>query len=132
MKNLAITLLITIISFISAQASAIPAIVVKEFECTGFIPDPETGVPIFPLFTTETQGVAVVGKVGKISCHFDHDYPLERASASTDFVCAVPSPVTGELLVADRQLMLATPGGKALLECKFGPAKGEPQPPVLP
>ena len=46
-----------------------------------------------------------------------------------DFVCTVPSPTTGEILVADKQLMLATPGGKALLQCQFGPSKGKPQPP---
>jgi len=81
---------------------------------------------------TQTQGVAVVGKVGKITCHFDHDVDLPLAAAARDFTCSVPSPVTGELLIADRQVMLATPVGKAVLECKFGPAKGKPVPAVAP
>lgn len=109
-----------------------PAIVVKEFDCPGFIPNPETDnglPPVAPIFTTQTQGVAIVGKGGKISCHYDHGYPLTKAAYAKDFVCTVPSPTTGELLVADKQLMLATPGGKALLQCQFGPTKGKPQPP---
>lgn len=80
MKNLVFTLFISIISFLSVQASAEPAYVIKEFDCPGFIPDPETGVPIAPLWTNQTQAVGVVGKVGKISCHFDHDYPRYMAS----------------------------------------------------
>jgi len=109
-----------------------PAIVVKAFDCPGFIPNPETDnglPPVAPIFTTQTQGVAVVGKVGKISCHYDHGYPLTKATYAKDFVCTVPSPTTGEILVADKQLMLATPSGKALLQCQFGPSKGKPQPP---
>ncbi len=115
-----------------APPGAGPAIVVKEFDCPGFIPNPETDnglPPVAPIFTTQTQGVAVVGKAGKISCHYDHGYPLTKATYAKDFVCTVLSPTTGEILVADKQLMLATPDGKALLQCQFGPSKGKPQPP---
>ena len=130
MRYLAFTIVLSMFAVFSMQASAIPALVVKEFECSGFVPNPDTddGLPgIAELFTTQTQGVAVLGKVGKISCHFDHDVDLPRAVAAKDFICAVPSPTQpGVFLVADRQVMLATPGGKAMLECKFGPSKGKP------
>jgi hypothetical protein len=115
-----------------ATHGAGPAIVVKDFDCPGFIPNPDTDnglPPVAAIFTTQTQGVAVVGKVGKISCHFEHEYPLTKATYAKDFVCTAPSPTTGEILVADKQLMLATPGGKALLQCQFGPSKGKPQSP---
>ena len=61
--------------------------------------------------------------VGKITCHFDHAYPLESASAARGWMCAVDSPFTGELLVTNKTVMLATPDGKALLQCQFGPIR---------
>lgn len=132
MKYFVFSLMLSMFAVFSIQASAEPALVVKEFECGGFVPNPDTDnglPPIAPLFTTQTQGVAVLGKVGKISCHFEHDVDLPRAVAARDFVCAVPAPADPNiLLIADRQVMLATPGGKAILECKFGPSKGEPAP----
>ena len=129
MKNLVITVFICIISLLSLQAFAEPAYVVKEFDCPGFIPDPVTGAPIAPLYTTETQAVGVLGKVGKITCHFDHDYPLEQASAARGWPCIAEGPL-GNPIYTENSVMLATPGGKALLECKFGPTKGKPQPPA--
>ena len=121
MKYLVLSAVLSMFAVFSMQASAEPAFVIKEFECNGFIPDPDTGEPIFPLFTTKTHGFGVKDRVGKISCHFDHDYPLESASAARGWVCSVDSPFTGEPLFTDKTVMLATPGGKALLQCQFGP-----------
>ena len=132
MRQLVVSFMLSVFAVISIHAYGGPAIVVKEFDCPGFIPNPETDnglPPVAPLFTTQSQGVAVVGKVGKISCHYYHDFPLEKAVSATEWICVAESPTTGELLVADKQLMLATPGGKALLQCQFGPAEGKPQPP---
>ena len=121
MKYLFFSVVLSMLTVFSIQASADPALVIKEFACDGFIPDPDTGEPIFPLFTTQTHGFGVEDRVGKFTCHFEHDYPLERASSNRGFICAVDSPFTGELLVTDKTVMLATPGGKALLQCQFGP-----------
>ena len=131
MKKIILGLALAAVAAVSFQVSASPAIVVKEFDCNGFIPNPDTDdglPPVAGLFTTKTQGVAVTGKVGKVSCYFDHDFPLDKAVSARDFVCAAESPTEpGVMLIADRQVMLAAPGGKAVLQCKFGPAKGKPQ-----
>ena len=124
MKYLVFSAVLSMFAVFSMQSSAEPAFVIKEFDCNGFIPDPDTGAPIFPLFTTQTHGFAVKDTVGKFSCHFNHDYPLESASAARGWLCAVTSPFTGEMLVTDNTVMLATPGGKALLQCMFGPTEG--------
>lgn len=131
MKYLAFTIVLSLFAVFSAQASAAQAIVVKEFDCNGFVPNPEEGEPpLAALSTTQTQGVANIGKVGKVTCHFEHDVDLPYATSETDFVCAVPSPVDPSIiLIADRQVMLATPGGKATLRCNFGPSKGKPAQP---
>jgi len=133
MKKFLLSLALTVFAVSAVHVSAAPAVVVKEFDCGGFVPNPNTenGLPpLAGIFTTQTQGVAVVGKVGKVSCYFDHDVDLPNAAAATDFICSVPSPVNPDvILIADSQVMLATPGGKATLQCKFGPAKGKPQPP---
>ena len=132
MKYLIFSVVLSMFSVVSMQASAEPAFVVKEFDCNGFVPNPDTDdgfPPIAGLFTTQTQGVAVLGKGGKISCHYDHDVDLPHAVAARDFICAVPSPGNDQiLLIADRQVMLAAPGGTALLQCWFGPSKGKPTP----
>ena len=122
MKKILLGIILSALAVLSFQVSAERAFVIKEFDCDGFIPDPDTGEPIFPLFTTQTLGFAVEGRVGKITCHFDHDYPLEQASAARGWVCSVLSPTTGLPLYTDKTVMLATPDGKALLQCQFGPA----------
>ena len=122
MKYLTCCVLLSLLAVLAIPAKAEPAFVIKEFDCNGFIPDPETGAPIFPLFTTQTHGFAVKDTVGKISCHFDHAYPLESASAARGWICAVEGPFSGELLFTDKTVMLATPDGKALLQCQFGPS----------
>lgn len=133
MKIFTTTLLVSLVSVFSMQVSAAPAFVVKDADCNGFIPNPDTdtGFPaIGGLYTTQTQGVNA-GKVGKLTCHFDFDNDtvgLTSASSARGWVCAFSDPVTGDPISTEKTLMLATPDGKALMRCTFSQTKGKPQP----
>ena len=128
MKIFATVVLISFASVFSVQASAAPAYIVKDTLCNGFIPNPntESGLPgVAPLQSTRIVGIgAVEDKVGKVTCHFDHEFPLDTAVEARGWICVVLDR-NGDPIATDNTLMLATPGGKALLRCKFGPIPKE-------
>jgi len=124
MKIFTTALVVSFVSVFSMQVSAAPAFVIKDSDCNGFVPNPDTpsGFPaIAGLFTTQTHGVNA-GKVGKATCHFDFDNDivgLTSASSAKGWECAIIDPSTGNMISTDKTLMLATPAGKALLRCTF-------------
>ena len=124
MKYLLFSTMVCVSVVFPMHTSAAGAIVIKGFECPGFIPNPDTesGFPALAgLFTTQTHVAATGRHVARITCHFDHDFPLESPSVARGWTCAVENAFTGELVLTDNTVMLATPGGKAILQCMFGP-----------
>ena len=99
------------------MAVADPAAVYDEFECTGFIPDSD-GSFLGYVYTTNSHKVFTDNGVTKVSCHFDHNFELPYATGAQGFACGIINPETGLADMATDSKMLATPGGKATLNCQ--------------
>jgi hypothetical protein len=128
MKNFAIALLISIISFISVQASAEPAVVVRvDGFCEGFIPDPADPVNKPPLGFW-TGDAHIVGRdaggetfpgSGKLTCQGYHDVTLERSLVSKGFTCFIPNQAGTLLYITENTIQVATPSGNVSANCNF-------------
>jgi len=90
------------------------AIVNKEFGCGGFVPnDTPDGAPWLGNISSSEGNQAVMTPSGnqKLTCHFDHDVDLKKATSARGFGCATTFGYT------ELTKMTATPGGKAVLTC---------------
>lgn len=98
-----------------------PAMVIDDFGCGGFVPngDTENGFPALG-FVSTTESHAVKSSSGNqiLTCHFNHNVALEKATAGRGFLCGTAFGIT------DDTQMIATPGGKATLVCKVNGSDG--------
>ena len=111
--NTSIKLLsVPVLMLVASASFADPAAVINDFSCTGFIPN-EAGGSLGVVFTTATHSVVTDNGVTSLTCRFDHDFELPQAYGAKGFVCGTFAGTT------DDSMMLATPGGKAILKCKI-------------
>lgn len=102
----------SVLMLVASAAFADPAAVINDFDCGGFVPD-ETGASLGPVSTTQTHSVVTGSGVTSLTCHFDHEFDLPQAYGAQGFVCGTFLGVTTD------SMMLAAPGGKAVLVCKI-------------
>jgi len=115
--NTSIKLLsVPVLMLVASAAFADPAAVADDFGCVGFVPD-GAGGSLGGLVTTESHSVVTGKGVTSVTCHFDHDVPLEQAYGAKGFLCGTYAGVTSNTK------MLATPGGRAVLICKINGRK---------
>ena len=98
-----------------AYAQDGPAVVINDFGCSGFVPNGSTptGFPDLAwLFTTESHAVRSASGNQILTCHFDHQVDLDKATQGEGFLCSTAFGLTVNTH------MVATPGGKATLICK--------------
>jgi hypothetical protein len=107
---------VVVVGIPDQQVQAEPAVVVDDFGCGGFVPNPDTEdgfPPLAFLSTTESHAVLTKSGVNILTCHFDHLVDLPYATGARGFLCGTVFGVT------DDTKMIATPGGKATLVCKI-------------
>ena len=99
----------------SAAVSAAAVVINEDGGCTGFVPnyETETGLPELAILFGSTHSVVNSGGNTKLTCKFDHEVELERATGGQGFLCATPGGLT------DDTMMVASPGGKATLVCQI-------------
>jgi hypothetical protein len=103
---------VPVLMLVASAAFADPAAVADDFGCFGFVPD-GAGGSLGGLYTTETHSVVTHKGVTSVTCRFDHNFDLPQAYGTNGFVCGTFAGVTNDTM------MLATPGGKAILKCKI-------------
>ena len=101
----------------SASVYAESAAVIDDFECMGFVPD-GAGGSLGNIYTTDSNKVLTKKGVRILTCHFDHRFQLQQATGAQGFLCGIFLEDGTEELTSDTKL-LATPGGRALLECRI-------------
>ena len=101
--------------FGASLTHADPAAVIDDFGCVGFVPDGGDG-SLGTLVTEESHAVVTGSGVSIVTCQFDHDIPIDQAYGAKGFICGTFDGLTTDTM------MLATPGGKAVLVCKINGA----------
>jgi hypothetical protein len=106
----------SVLMLAASTAFADPAAVINDFGCSGFVPD-ENGDVLEWITTEKSHSVETGSGISKMTCHFDHGVDLPQAYGAQGFVCGVF--VDGIVTATTDSMMLATPGGQAVLVCKL-------------
>ncbi len=110
-----------------AIASTLPAtpalaggsVVIGDDQCGGFVPVSGGGITEANALVTDESHQVIKGDTATLVCHFD--IPDDRLPAKgmkqSDFTCQ--KMIGGVTVTAFDQRMAASPGGRAVLTCKF-------------
>lgn len=101
-------------SILAQSPNDAKATIFKDFSCGGFVPTPDGG-SAFPLSTDQSHSVVTPSGNTKLICDFnipDGQQP-SKATHAENFLCGTPMGITTD------SIMIATPGGKAVLTCEI-------------
>ena len=110
-----------------AMASVMPAtpalaggsVVIGDDQCGGFVPRADGTIDENNALITDESHQVIKGSTATLVCHFDipDDRLPSKGMKTGDFICQ--KSIGGVTVTAFDQRMAASPGGRAVLTCKF-------------
>lgn len=115
---------VAVLLFMSSAVSADPAVIYDGFVCSSRLPAIEGNtLGDVVVISNAMHEVATDKGVINLTCHFEHNEELPYATSARGFDCWIADKKF-DFFVTTNSMMLATPGGRAVMVCKY---KSNPQ-----